>query len=386
MEYREFRASAEEVDGKLSGIAAPFGSETTIGDLSRGGWREEIAPGAFAKALRESDTVLLCDHDMSKPLARVSAGTLRLSEGPDALRFDADVVDTTYADDLMKNVRAKLKGGMSIGFQPIKDEWFDDAGNPSTRFNGTKRFIREVKLPELSCVTNPAYKDTSVFARDASAALLEERAAKATYADLETCAGCGATSQYGAYCSGCGEPMTTPKPSGDYCTSCGAKIDADSREAHECDEARSAAVAEKDRKALADKGHALPDGSYPIPDIAHLHAAAILAASHHGDWQAAQELIRKRAPELGVDVNSLPGFESDEKKSADDLLDYAALLLTAYNELPAEDRALVLEALREERSQEPDASTPEAPDADFALWVASREADKRSRDLGYAGK
>lgn len=324
MEYREFRAEVAEEGNKLSGIAAPFGSETTIGDLNRGGWREEIAPGAFTKALRESDTVLLCDHDMSKPLARVSAGTLRMHETASELRFDADVVDTSYARDLMANIRAGNKGGMSIGFQPVKDDWFDDQGKPSNRHSGTKRVIREVKLPEASCVTNPAYKDTAVYARDDSAALLEERAA---------------------------------------------------------------AVGEKDRKDLAAKGHALPGGEYPIPDIAHLHAAAILAASHHGDWQAAQELIRKRAPELGVDVKTLPGFEGDdEKKSADVLLESAALLVSAYNALPADVRSAAEDMLREQRSdQEPEASTPD-DDADAALRDKEMLRKFRSRDLGYVEK
>ena len=73
------------------------------------------------------------------------------------------------------------------------------------------------------------------------------------------------------------------------------------------------------RKKAASSGHALPDGSYPIEDKKHLHSAAVLAASKHGNWQAAQSLIRKRARELGVDVNSLPGFggsDSDHEKAA----------------------------------------------------------------------
>src|SRR5690242_20394655 len=172
MEYREFRAEVTSAEGnKLSGILAPFGSETTIGRMDRGGWREEIAPGAFTKALREGDTVLLCDHDMSKPLARMSAGTLRLEERADGVHFDADIVDTSYARDVMANVRAKNKKGMSIGFEPVKDDWYHDDGSPATRHDGTRRVLREVKLPEGSVVTNPAYKDTSVYARDASAAL-----------------------------------------------------------------------------------------------------------------------------------------------------------------------------------------------------------------------
>lgn len=71
-----------------------------------------------------------------------------------------------------------------------------------------------------------------------------------------------------------------------------------------------------ERRASAAKGQALADGTYPIPDKKHLHSAAVLAASKHGNWQAAQSLIRKRARDLGVDVNTLPGFGSsdDEEK------------------------------------------------------------------------
>lgn len=190
MEYRAFRAETVSDDGThLSGVLAPFNSETVIGRLDRGGWREEIAPGAFRKAIQESDTVLLCDHDMSRPLARVSAKTLRLEETDTALRFDADIVDTTYARDLLANIRAGNKGGMSIGFDPVKDDWFDDDGNPSNRHVGTRRVLREVKLPEGSVVTNPAYKDTSVMARDELLAeretRAEERAGNKPYGDVK---------------------------------------------------------------------------------------------------------------------------------------------------------------------------------------------------------
>lgn len=73
-------------------------------------------------------------------------------------------------------------------------------------------------------------------------------------------------------------------------------------------EVRASSLTEDQRKELASKGQALEDGSYPVPDKAHLHAAAVLAASGHGDVAAARKLIRKRAGELGVDVTTLPGF------------------------------------------------------------------------------
>ena len=53
-------------------------------------------------------------------------------------------------------------------------------------------------------------------------------------------------------------------------------------------------------------------GQYPIPDKKHLHSAAVLAASKHGDWKAAQSLIRRRARELGVELSSLPGFGGEK--------------------------------------------------------------------------
>jgi hypothetical protein len=76
-------------------------------------------------------------------------------------------------------------------------------------------------------------------------------------------------------------------------------------------EAKLLGISAADRKA-ARAGNSLPDGSYPIPNVAKLKAAAILAASKHGNWQAAQRLIRRRAKELGVNVNALPGFGKKE--------------------------------------------------------------------------
>lgn len=73
------------------------------------------------------------------------------------------------------------------------------------------------------------------------------------------------------------------------------------------------------RRKAASSGHALPDGSFPIEDKKHLHSAAVLAASGHGNVSAAKALIRKRARELGVDVKTLPGFggsDEDNEKAA----------------------------------------------------------------------
>lgn len=54
------------------------------------------------------------------------------------------------------------------------------------------------------------------------------------------------------------------------------------------------------RRELASKGHALPDGSYPIETATDVANAATLARSGHGDVPAAKRLIAKRAKQLGV--------------------------------------------------------------------------------------
>lgn len=70
------------------------------------------------------------------------------------------------------------------------------------------------------------------------------------------------------------------------------------------------------RRQLASSGHALPDGSYPIPDADALRRAAILARSGHGNVSAARRLIARRAKELGVPN---PLSESDAVKKDDEL-------------------------------------------------------------------
>lgn len=102
----------------------------------------------------------------------------------------------------------------------------------------------------------------------------------------------------------------------------------------------------EERRQSAKEGNALPDGSYPIPDKKHLHSAAVLAASKHGNWQAAQRLIRKRARELGVDINSLPGFgpSSGSSSKSEKVAATALLELSQLTGLP-EDHAIEFLAL-----------------------------------------
>jgi hypothetical protein len=60
-------------------------------------------------------------------------------------------------------------------------------------------------------------------------------------------------------------------------------------------------VSADERKKAHKEGHSLPDESYPIQNREQLGAAVTLARSKHGDWQAAETLIKRRAEELGAE-------------------------------------------------------------------------------------
>lgn len=242
IEYRTATSGAEATDNTVTGLVTPFNVWTTIGDPSRGGFKERVAPGTFAKTLQERDAVFLFNHNTDMPLARTSVpegvGSLSLREAAsEGLTAVAELVQTSYADDLLKLTRAKVVKGMSFGFEVIKDAWTDDEGRASNASVGTQRTIHEVRLHEVSAVTFPAYTSTTFSARDAVTAArgAENRAAKASYSDLYTCGNCDATSQYGSFCGACGGPMGADSDSGnDYCTSCGAGLDDSSRSSHVC--------------------------------------------------------------------------------------------------------------------------------------------------------
>lgn len=153
----------------FTGHAARFNSPTWIGP-KRWGFEEKVAPGAFAKSIKESDVRFLINHDPNLILARNMAGTLRLSEDDDGLLTDADLARTSYGDDLGVSLERGDITQMSFAFETIKDEWEmdEDTGEES-------RTLLEVKLWDVSAVTYPAYDDTDAALRSVAFDVLAAR-------------------------------------------------------------------------------------------------------------------------------------------------------------------------------------------------------------------
>jgi HK97 family phage prohead protease len=155
----EFRA----VTGDLSGDGNTFVGYAAMFDVPSEPlpFIERIAQGAFGKTLRNRrrDVRMYVNHDSNLLLASKRSGTLRLEEDSTGLRVEADLPNTTYANDLRELMRSGVVDKMSFGFQVPRggDQWSDD---------GRERTLRQIELFEVSVVTGfPAYDQTTAAVR-----------------------------------------------------------------------------------------------------------------------------------------------------------------------------------------------------------------------------
>lgn len=160
----EVRAAGEK--RTLAGYAAVWNSDTTIGDY----FVERIAPGAFTKALRDSDILALLNHDWGRVVGRTKSGTLRLVEDERGLKVEIDVPDTTDGNDLWTLVERGDISGMSFAFRATKQEWDESVDPPH-------RTVMEAELYEVTATPIPAYPDTTLAKRTLEAARQESAAA-----------------------------------------------------------------------------------------------------------------------------------------------------------------------------------------------------------------
>jgi HK97 family phage prohead protease len=150
-------ATTSDGSRTLSGLI-PYNSLST--DLC--GFRELIAPGAFATALNpDADVLALRDHDAKLLLGRTKSGTLELSDSPEGLRYTLKLPNTTAGNDLAESIDRGDLDSTSFGFATIEDSWAaDDDGN-------VIRTLKQVELFEVSPCSFPAYPDSSVDLRSA---------------------------------------------------------------------------------------------------------------------------------------------------------------------------------------------------------------------------
>lgn len=168
----ELRAGeADDSPQVLVGYAALY--DELSEDL--GGFREQIAHGAFARALG-GDVRALFNHDPNLIIGRTKSKTLTLIEDQRGLRAEITLPNTSAARDLLETVQVGNVDQMSFGFRTRADSWDEVNGK-------IVRTLLEVELFDVSPVTFPAYPQTEI-AKRSMAAWNEDRApAAADYSD-----------------------------------------------------------------------------------------------------------------------------------------------------------------------------------------------------------
>lgn len=138
-------------------------------------FREIINRGALDGA-DMSNVVALFNHDANMPLARNTVtsdtGKLELFVDNIGLRFRLLPTDTTYARDLIANVRAGVINQCSFAFTVAEDgdeiSYNEDLGLYERRINQFERIY------DVSVVTSPAYPDTEAVVGQRSLEKLKE--------------------------------------------------------------------------------------------------------------------------------------------------------------------------------------------------------------------
>lgn len=162
-ERRAFIVDALGIEMRdANGVQVPLirGHAAVFDQLSQdlGGFRERIAPGAFAKSITSQDVRALWNHNSDYVLGRRGAGTLRLQEDSKGLAIEIDPPDTQWAKDLQVSMQRGDINQMSFGFFTRNDKWSKVDGE-------WVRTLLEVEVVEVSPVTFPAYLGTDVSAR-----------------------------------------------------------------------------------------------------------------------------------------------------------------------------------------------------------------------------
>lgn len=154
----------------LEGVAIVFDTPTIINDVG-GSYTEVIRSGALDHT-DLSDVHLFYNHDANKvPLARTPK-TMELKQSTVGLEFKATLPNTESAREVYEAVKRGDLSGCSFAFTvPEGGDEYDPATN-------TRTILSIAKLYECSVVPFPAYPQTSVEARNARNASLDNYKAR----------------------------------------------------------------------------------------------------------------------------------------------------------------------------------------------------------------
>jgi HK97 family phage prohead protease len=154
--HKDFKFSLESVDeakGTFTGYASVFGVVDSYLDC--------VDVGAFKKTIKENDGVfpMLDHHNVTAPI-----GVIHPEEDKKGLKVLGELnMDVQRARELRSLAKQGAIGGLSIGYEVVKEKPDKTSGI---------RYLKEIKLWEISLVTFPACPGATVEeVKDSTSAL-----------------------------------------------------------------------------------------------------------------------------------------------------------------------------------------------------------------------
>lgn len=153
----DFETRNEEGKEKvIAGYFIRFNEET---ELYKGVF-EEIRSSAIVNSLKANDVRCLFNHDSAIVLGRTGNSTLQLRADDVGLWGEVTInPNDKQANDIYARIERGDINACSFGFIPL-DEEIENRSDGSVKF-----IVRDIDLKEVSCVTFPAYPQTSISAR-----------------------------------------------------------------------------------------------------------------------------------------------------------------------------------------------------------------------------
>ena len=123
------------------------------------GWfyrfQEKFAKGAFEESLSNDTQRALWNHNTDIVLGNTKNSTLVVEEDDVGLRFDIDLPNNSWGNDVYESISRGDVDGVSFGFTMQKEEW--DESDP----DNIVRTVNQAKLFEVSPTPFPAYEGVS---------------------------------------------------------------------------------------------------------------------------------------------------------------------------------------------------------------------------------
>jgi len=160
--------SVEETEGEgktLTGTAVKYDVLTSSPrkDAMSGKYIfHKIEKGSLDEAFTKSDfqVSMVLGHDVNKPMASTSNGTLKLTQTEEGIDFSANIANVSYANDAWTLIKRGDLSKMSFGINVAKDGYSDAIidGIP------TRTITKAERIYEISPVLFPAFSETSIAA------------------------------------------------------------------------------------------------------------------------------------------------------------------------------------------------------------------------------